>query len=99
MTDNLNKPEVIQYRTSGTCCQMMYVAVQDGYIIDAEFLGGCNGNLKAIKALIKGAKIEEVINRLSGIKCGDKDTSCPDQLAKCLSEYLLSKKSAEQKTV
>lgn len=66
---------------------MMQVAIQDGKILDAEFYGGCNGNLKGIKSLIKGMTIDEVIERLQGITCGPKSTSCPDQLAKCLIEY------------
>lgn len=81
------KPEVIQYQTSGTCCQMMQVAIQDGKVVDSEFYGGCNGNLKGIKSLIKGMGIDEVIEKLQGITCGPKPTSCPDQLAKCLIEY------------
>ncbi len=83
----MSEAEVIQYKTIGTCCQMMQVAIQDGKVIDAEFFGGCNGNLKGIKSLIKGMEIDEVIERLQGITCGPKPTSCPDQLAKCLVEY------------
>ena len=61
----------------------------DGNVIkDVDFLGGCPGNLFGIKSLVKGMKIEDVIEKFSGIKCGDKPTSCPDQLAKCLSEVL-----------
>lgn len=79
--------EVIQYQTSGTCCQVMQVAIKDGKILDAEFYGGCHGNLQGIKSLIRGMSVDEVIERLQGIKCGPKPTSCPDQLAKCLVEY------------
>lgn len=79
--------EVIQYRTSGTCCQMMQVKVADDKIEDVEFLGGCNGNLKGIKSLVKGMKIDDVIEKLQGIQCGAKPTSCPDQLAQCLIAY------------
>ena len=79
--------EVIQYETSGTCSRMIQVAIEDGRIVDAGFLGGCNGNLKGIVSLIKGMKIDDVIERLNGITCGDKGTSCPDQLSKCLIEY------------
>ncbi len=82
-----NEPKIIQYQTRGTCCQLMEVAIQDDTILDAQFHGGCNGNLKGIKELIKGMKIDEVINSLQGITCGPKPTSCPDQLAKCLIEY------------
>lgn len=84
MSDN---PEVIQYKTVGTCCQIMQVAIQDGKVVDAEFFGGCNGNLKGIKSLIKGMSIDDVIEKLQGITCNSKPTSCPDQLAKCLIEY------------
>lgn len=79
--------ELIQYQPSGVCCQMMNVAVKDGKILDAEFFGGCNGNLKGIKSLIKGMSLDEVVERLQGITCNSKPTSCPDQLAKCLIEY------------
>lgn len=81
------EPEIIEYETFGTCCQLMRVAIQDDKIADVEFFGGCNGNLKGIKSLIKGMKIDDVIEKLQGITCGPKPTSCPDQLAKCLIEY------------
>lgn len=83
----VEEPQVIQFQTSGTCCQMMQVTIQDRKIVDAEFFGGCNGNLKGIKNLIKGMDIDDVIERCQGITCGPKPTSCPDQLAKCLVEY------------
>lgn len=95
MEENI-KPDIIQYKTHGTCCQMMYVAVIDNIIVDAEFVGGCPGNLQAVKALVKGAPVEEIIKRLEGIRCGDKPTSCPDQLSKALKNYLAEK--AEKST-
>ena len=79
--------EILQYQTTGTCCQLMQVKINDGKIVDTEFFGGCNGNLQGIKNLIKGMSIDEVIAKLHGIKCGAKPTSCPDQLARCLVEY------------
>ncbi len=79
--------QTIQYKTTGTCCQIMQVEVEKDIILNAEFLGGCNGNLNGIKSLIKGMKIDDVISKLSGITCGAKNTSCPDQLAKCLIAY------------
>ena len=79
--------KIIQYETSGTCCQLIQVALQGDKIVDAQFYGGCNGNLKGIKSLIKGMSIDDVIERLEGITCGPKTTSCPDQLTKCLIEY------------
>ncbi len=90
----MNNEEIIQYQTKGTCCQMMQVKVEDNKIIDVDFYGGCNGNLKGIKSLIKGMEIDEVIERLEGITCGPKPTSCPDQLAKCLIQYKQEKYSA-----
>ncbi len=83
----MEKEEIIQYQTKGTCCQMMQVKIADNKIVDVDFYGGCNGNLKGIKSLIKGMNVDEVIDRLEGITCGPKPTSCPDQLAKCLIEY------------
>ena len=91
----MDKPEIIQYQTQGTCCQMMEIAIQEGKIIDAQFFGGCNGNLKGIRNLVKGMSIEEVIEKLKGIPCGSKSTSCPDQLAQCLIEYKQRKLAAK----
>lgn len=83
--------KVIEYQPQGVCCRVMQVQISDdGIVEDAEFLGGCNGNLKGIKALIKGMKVDEVIERLEGIQCGGKPTSCPDQLTKCLVAYKTS---------
>lgn len=79
--------QVIQYRTQGTCCQLMQLEIEDNIIKNVDFYGGCNGNLKAIKSLVAGMHIEDVIGKLSGIRCGDKPTSCPDQLAQCLIAY------------
>jgi len=81
---------VIQYQTSGTCCRLMQVKIDDNKIVDVDFIGGCPGNLLGIKQLIKGMSIEEVISKFSGVRCGDKLTSCPDQLAKCLKQALVS---------
>lgn len=89
-----NEPETIQLRTQGVCCRMMQVTIQDNKILSSEFFGGCNGNLKGISKLIKGMDIDEVIERLGGIQCGDKPTSCPDQLAKGLMLYKESKQKA-----
>ncbi len=72
------------YRTEGTCCQAFDIEVEDGKVKNLEFYGGCNGNLQGICSLIRGMKIEDVIDRLEGIRCGSKATSCPDQLSKAL---------------
>lgn len=88
--------EIIEYQTYGTCCQAMRVAIdENGTVIDADFLGGCNGNLQGIRSLIKGMKIEDVIEKLKGISCNGKPTSCPDQLAICLMKYKEQKSSAK----
>jgi len=77
-----------EYRTSGTCSRSIYIDVEDGIVKDVEFYGGCNGNLKGIAALVKGMKAEDVIEKVKGIKCGVKGTSCPDQLACALEDIM-----------
>lgn len=75
------------YRTSGTCSRAITVTVENDIITDVNFMGGCDGNLKGISALVKGMHIDNAIEKLSGIRCGFKPTSCPDQLAKALTQY------------
>ena len=77
-----------EYKTQGTCSRNISFDLEDGVVTNISFFGGCNGNLKGIAALAEGEKAEEVIKVLSGIRCGFKSTSCPDQLAKALSEAL-----------
>ena len=74
----------MKYKTSGTCSSMIDIEVDNDTIQSVAFTGGCNGNLQGISALVKGMKIDDAIEKLSGIKCGFKDTSCPDQLARAL---------------
>lgn len=74
----------MRYQTKGTCSSAIDVELKDGVIESVVFTGGCNGNLKGISALVKGMTPEEAISRLSGIRCGFKSTSCPDQLAQAL---------------
>ncbi len=76
------------YRPSGVCSTEMIFDIEDGVVKDLEVIGGCNGNLKGISSLIKDMKVEDVITKLSGIKCGFKNTSCPDQISKALKEYI-----------
>ncbi len=73
-----------QYTPKGVCSRSIQFSVEDGIITDVKFSGGCNGNLKGISALAKGMEVGEVINRLENIRCGFKDTSCPDQFAQAL---------------
>ena len=74
------------YKTKGVCSSTINFEVEDDVIISLQFVGGCNGNLKGISSLCVGMKVQDVIERLEGIKCGFKSTSCPDQLAKALKE-------------
>ncbi|MDY5576645.1 MAG: TIGR03905 family TSCPD domain-containing protein [Lachnospiraceae bacterium] len=76
------------YRTKGTCSSSIEIEVKDGIIENVQFVGGCNGNLKGIAALVKGMKAEEAVEKLEGIRCGMKPTSCPDQLAQALKTLL-----------
>lgn len=76
------------YRPKGVCSSAIDIDVEDGIIQSVAFTGGCNGNLQGICSLVKGMKAEEAISKLRGIKCGFKDTSCPDQLAKALQEII-----------
>ena len=78
------------YKTKGTCSVEINFDVIDGRLHDVKFTGGCNGNLKGIGALVEGMKQEDVIARLEGTTCGFKPTSCPDQLAQALKQYLAS---------
>lgn len=76
------------YTTQGTCSRKISFDVVDGKVQNVVFMGGCNGNQKGISALVEGQPVEEVINRLKGITCGPRPTSCPDQLACALHCYL-----------
>ena len=72
------------YQTSGTCSREILFEIEDGKVKNVQYIGGCNGNLKGIGALVEGMDVQEAITRLEGITCGPKNTSCPDQLAKAL---------------
>mgnify|MGYP002625616764 FL=1 len=77
----------ITYTTSGTCSRQINIKVDDeGRIADVSFEGGCNGNLKGLCSLVKGMKADEVKEKLRGITCGTKPTSCPDQFARALEQ-------------
>lgn len=75
-----------EYKTKGTCSQHILFDVEDGKVMNVQFIGGCNGNLKGIGALVEGMNIDDVIARVDGIRCGGKETSCPDQLATALKQ-------------
>lgn len=73
------------YRTKGTCSQLITLEIENGRVYNVKFKGGCPGNLQAIPRLVEGQLCEDVIERLSGITCGYRPTSCGDQLAKAIS--------------
>lgn len=72
------------YKTSGVCSKKIDFEITDGKIHNVSFTGGCHGNLQGIGRLVEGMEVDEVISKLEGIRCGFKNTSCPDQLAKAL---------------
>ena len=74
------------YKTSGTCSREIHFEVEDNKVKNIQFLGGCHGNLQGIGKLAEGMDADELIARLKGIRCGMKQTSCPDQLAKAVME-------------
>lgn len=77
----------IEYRPSGICAAHITIVLDDeDRVQDLSFLGGCDGNHKGLNALVKGMKAEEAIERLSGITCGPRNTSCPDQVACALKQ-------------
>ncbi len=75
-----------EYKTKGVCSRKINFSVEDGKVRNVRFDGGCNGNGKGVAALVEGMDVDEAISRMSGIKCGMKNTSCPDQLARALAE-------------
>ena len=79
--------EKINYTPNGVCSRRMEIEVDDGKIIAVKIIGGCAGNTQGVSRLLVGMSIDEAIERLSGIRCGFKPTSCPDQLARALSDY------------
>lgn len=77
------------YYTQGTCSSQIDFEIDNqGIINDVQFMGGCHGNLQGIATLVRGMKAQEVIDKLQGIRCGYKNTSCPDQLATAMREAL-----------
>ena len=86
-TKRMMKTKHIMYRPMVVCSQVIDVTADENDVIQQVFfLGGCNGNLQGISSLVRGQKIDDVIGRLQGIRCGTKPTSCPDQLCEALKE-------------
>ena len=80
--------ESFTYTTRGVCSRSIDITVENNVIREVTYHGGCSGNTQGISALVRGMTVEDAIERLSGIRCGFKSTSCPDQLAHALREYL-----------
>lgn len=85
----------ITYRPQGVCCQFIKARIEEnkenpglGKVTRVLFIGGCPGNSLALSKVLEGMSVEEVINKIAGVRCGAKETSCPDQLALALQEYL-----------
>ena len=79
--------KVVEYIPNGVCSKKMIITIDNNIIKDLKIIGGCPGNSQGVVALSKGMNIDDVINRLSSIKCGIKNTSCPAELAKALIQY------------
>ena len=80
------------YKTRGTCSSQITFDLNGDIVTNVKFYGGCNGNLKGIASLVEGMKVQDISDRLSGLTCGFKSTSCPDQLAKAIVEAYNSQK-------
>ncbi len=77
-----------RYKTKGTCSKAIEVEIEDGIVKEVRFDGGCNGNTQGVSSLVVGMPAEEVIERLQGITCGPRPTSCPDQLTRAIQEAM-----------
>ncbi|GFH91260.1 MAG: TIGR03905 family TSCPD domain-containing protein [Lachnospiraceae bacterium] len=78
----------MKYQTKGTCSTSIDIELENGIVQSVSFTGGCNGNLQGISKLVAGMDAREAIQRLKGIRCGYKSTSCPDQLAQALESMI-----------
>ncbi len=76
------------YKPKGVCSKEMQLDIQDGILKEVKIVGGCDGNTQGVCALVKGLPAKDVITKLRGIDCRGRGTSCPDQLAKAIAEYL-----------
>lgn len=84
------------YKTKGTCSQQIEFDLNGNVVTNVSFLGGCNGNLKAISSLVDGMTVEDVEKKVAGIQCGFKGTSCADQLSIALKEAYEAAAQAQQ---
>ncbi len=77
---------VYTYQTHGVCSRAITLTLEDGIVKDVHFDGGCDGNTQGVEHLVRGMKADDVVRLLKGIRCGEKGTSCPDQLARAIEE-------------
>ena len=96
MSDNIEIKEIdgideVRFQPQGVCSKLMVLRINNNKILNMEAIGGCSGNLKGIGSLIVGMDVNDVIKRLQGLPCGNRPTSCPDQLSICLNLYLQEK--------
>ena len=78
---------IIEYTPKGVCSRKMIISIENNIVRSVQIEGGCSGNLQGISRLVEGMQADEAIRKLEGIRCGWKDTSCPDQLSKALKQY------------
>ena len=83
--------EHITYKTQGVCSRQIDLDIENDVIVDAKFTGGCSGNTQGVASLAAGMTVDQVIEKVSGIRCGFKASSCPDQLAQALLAYKAEK--------
>lgn len=76
------------YKTKGVCAKEIHFEIENDKIKSVQFIGGCSGNTQGVARLVQGMEVQEAINRLSGIDCNGRGTSCPDQLSKALRQAL-----------
>ena len=79
------------YKTFGTCSREIQFDIENDVVREVRFVGGCDGNTKGVATLVQGMKVDDVIQKLRGIDCAGKGTSCPDQLARALEKYKVLK--------
>lgn len=79
--------ETFEYNPKGVCSSKIIFNIDNNKVLDAKIIGGCPGNGLGIRSLLKDQNIDYIIGKLAGIKCGFKNTSCPDQIAIALKEY------------
>ncbi|HEY8464161.1 MAG TPA: TIGR03905 family TSCPD domain-containing protein [Bacillota bacterium] len=82
-------------KPKGVCAREIHFTIEQGIVTDVRFVSGCSGNTQGISRLVEGMAVAEVIKRLLGIRCGDKETSCPDQLAQALENVSQTPEASE----